>query len=101
MSLLTYVLLPPPPPPPLFFLFLAEYFIMGLTSVLSLDRRIVRCVRCGQEQDRDHNEAHNIAQATLQWTSTHTWLSILPRESQQLMRKIRIADIYSLHFIKP
>lgn len=52
-------------------------------ELATLSRRAVSCDRCGQERDRDHNAAHNIAQSTLQWMRTQTWPFILSRESQQ------------------
>jgi hypothetical protein len=46
--------------------------VLPCMVLANLNKRTVSCVRCGQEGGRDHNAAHNIAQATLRWMSTHT-----------------------------
>ncbi|KAG9071833.1 hypothetical protein KI688_006049 [Linnemannia hyalina] len=70
-----------------------DYYVRGRVSdqcdvlpvhgACDLEQEAISFYRCGQERDRDHNAAHNIAQATLQWMRTQTWPSILSRESQQ------------------
>ncbi|KAH7047301.1 hypothetical protein BKA57DRAFT_515127 [Linnemannia elongata] len=39
----------------------------------TMDRRSIQCTQCNRARDRDHNEAHNMARAALQWMTDFSW----------------------------
>ncbi|KAF9939674.1 hypothetical protein BGZ65_009814 [Modicella reniformis] len=49
-----------------------------------LDGRAIKCKKCGQERDRDHNGAHNIARATHHWIEHQAWPEELTRPQLQV-----------------
>jgi len=52
-------------------------------SVGKLDGRTHRCEECGQDRDRDHNGAHNLARATLYYIEHDEWPPELTRPQNQ------------------
>jgi transposase len=52
-------------------------------AVGQLDSRSFKCENCGQERDRDHNGASNIARAALELIKGAQWPKELTREDAQ------------------
>ncbi|OAQ28278.1 hypothetical protein K457DRAFT_20461 [Linnemannia elongata AG-77] len=40
---------------------------------VTMDRRSIQCTQCNRARDRDHNGAHNMARAALQWMTDFSW----------------------------